>query len=178
MNAGDNIDNIIKNYNRNYIIYLLLINSIFFLSFMIFNNYLINKHFSPYCPEIIKIKIGNGNSAKIGIISDFHLDLNIQNISLYKYFEYNVIKALSVFKKNKIDILIIPGDTTNKGKSEEYLIFKKLFYLVYDNYYQNPIIISLMGNHDYIDLKFDVDKSRKRFYNYMKSYPYCHYIGN
>jgi Icc-related predicted phosphoesterase len=35
-----------------------------------------------------------------------------------------------------------------------------------------------MGNHDYIDLKFDVDKSRKRFYNYMKSYPYSHYIIN
>ena len=50
------------------------------------------------------------------------MDVNIKNISLYKYFEYNVIKALSVFKKNKIDILIIPGDTTNKGKSEEYLI--------------------------------------------------------
>ena len=59
---------------------------------------------------------------KNGIISDFQLDVNIKNISLYKYFEYNVIKALSVFKKNKIDILIIPGDTTNKGKSEEYLI--------------------------------------------------------
>ena len=172
----NNSNHIIRDYNKHYIMYLLMMNSIFVISFMIFNNYL--KKFSPYSPEIIRIKIGNGISAKIGIISDFQLDVNIKNISLYKYFEYNVIKALSVFKKNNIDIILIAGDTTNKGKSEEYLLFKKLFYLVYDNYYQNPIVISLMGNHDYIDLKFDVDKSRKRFYNYMKSYPYSHYIIN
>ena len=173
----NNIENIIRNYKIYYIIYLLFINSIFFISFIIFNYYR-NNNFSPYSPQIIRIKIDNGNSAKIGIISDFQLDINTKNISNYKLFENNVINALTVFKKNNIDIIIIPGDITNRGRSEDYLLFKKLFYLVYDNYNQNPKVISLMGNHDYIDLKFDINKSRQRFYNFMKSYPYSHYIIN
>ena len=178
MYVENNFDNIFRNYNKNYIKYLLLINSIIFLSFIIYCEYLNNNNFYPYSPEIIKIKIGNGKSAKIGIISDFQLDVNTKNITYFKYFEINVIKALSVFKKNNIEIIIIPGDTTNRGRSEDYLLFKRLFYSVYDNYYNSPIVLSLMGNHDYIDLKLDVNKSRQRFYKYMKSYPYSHYIIN
>ena len=60
-----------KNYYRNLLMYLLFINSSFFISFLIFKKDITNKHFSPYSPEIKTIKIGNGESAKIGIISDF-----------------------------------------------------------------------------------------------------------
>ena len=171
-------DKLIKNYYRNLLIYLLLINSSFYISFLIFEKERVNKNFSFYSPKIKTIKINNGESAKIGIISDFQLDSrNVwQN---YKFFEDNVRKALQVFKKNNIDIIIIAGDITNRGRDIDYILFNNIFNSVYDlNFNKIPAVISIMGNHDYIDNKFDAILGQQKFFNFTKSYPFSHYIIN
>ena len=167
-----------KNYYRNLLIYLLFINSSFFISFRIFKKDKTNKNFSPYSPEIKTIKIGNGESAKIGIISDFQLDSG-HHRKTSKYFEDNLRRALQYFKKNNIDIIIIAGDITHRGKRLDFLLYNTIFYSVYDlNDNKNPIVISLMGNHDYMDKKYKIIENQQKFFNFMKSYPYSHFIIN
>ena len=119
MNNKEITKKILKNYYRNLLIYLLLINSSFFISFLIFKKDKTNKDFSPYSPEIKKIKIGNGDTAKIGIISDFQLDSEY-NEEIGKCFKDNLRRALKYFKKNNIDIIIIAGDTTHSGKRLDF----------------------------------------------------------
>ena len=162
-----------NNYIKYYLLYLILINAIFYICLKIYHR---EKIFNPYSPKITKIKIGDGKSAKIGIISDFQLHIN--NTSPYfKYYAENVYKALKVFKKNNIDVIIIAGDTTNNGNIINYIYFKQIYYSVYDEI-RRPILISLMGNHDFYDMTFTKDGNKKKFFDYMNSYPYSHYLIN
>ena len=162
-----------KNYYNHFFLFLIGINFIFFISFKIFKN---DSYLSPYSPKITHLKIKNGKTSKIGIISDFQLDKN-HTFPIFKGFAQNVYKALTFFKKNNIDIIIIVGDTTNNGKIINCVYFKEIFYSVCNNI-KKPILISLMGNHDYRDKDFSPEGNRKKFYKYMNSYPYSHYIIN
>ena len=165
-----------KNYWILYFLYLFLVNFIFFTSFKIFKKSVYNNNFSPYSPEIKKINVNDGKLAKIGIISDFQLDSK-GTIPFSKYFEDNLLRTLKILKKNNIDIIIIAGDITQKGIEKDYLLFNNIFYSVY-KYNKTPIVISLMGNHDYYDSYYKKTQNQQKFYNYMKSYPYSHYIIN
>ena len=164
-------------YKKQLIIYLLVTNAVFFVYFIIIN---LNKKndFSPYSPEITKIKIGDEKSAKIGIISDIQID-NKYNEGYYKYFKNNFYKTLKVLKKNNVDLIIIAGDITNDGQTANYISFKKIFNSIYDNEQPPPMVISIMGNHDYMDTLFNTNIQRqKKFYKFMNSYPFSHYIIN
>ena len=168
------VNNNIKNqYIIHFLIYISLINIIFYINFKIIKR---NSNFSPFSQEILNITIGNGKSAKLGIISDLQLDIKNEDYR-YKMYSDNFYKSLKVLKNNNIDILIIAGDTTNNGKIENYLHFKEIFYSVYNNN-KKPIIISIMGNNDYKDKKLSIIGNQKQFFNYMNSYPYSHYIIN
>ena len=162
-----------RDYFIQLLIYIILINLIYYFSFKIFKKEL---EFTPFSSEITKIKIKDGKFAKIGIISDFQLDRENNNI-VYQYYSDNVYQALKIFKKNNIDILLIAGDITNNGHIINYLHFKKIFYSVYNNY-KKPTIISVMGNNDYRDKKFTKIENQKKLFNYIKAYPYSHYIIN
>ena len=69
------------------------------------------------------------------------------------------------------------GDITYEGKIINYLYFKEIFYSVYENT-KIPILISIMGNHDYIDETFSKLGNQKKFVKYMNSYPFSHYLIN
>ena len=169
----NNNDKIGKKYIRNFIVYMLIINAIFYFTFKIFN---IESNFSPKSGKIKKIKINGGKSIKIGIISDMQLDKDNKN-NMFKYCANNLYNSLKVFKNNKIDILIIAGDTTNNGQIKNYLYFKNIFYSVYNDI-KKPIILSVMGNNDYRDSKFSILEHQKIFFKFMNSYPYAHYMIN
>lgn len=166
----NNNDNIRKKYFINFIVYLAIINAIFYVSFKITKSESI---FSPKSEKIKRIKINGGDSIKIGIISD--IQLNKKNIN--NQFADNLYSSLKVFKNNKIDILIIAGDITCNGQITNYLYFKSIFYSVYNDI-KKPIIISIMGNNDYRDNKFSILEHQKIFFKYMNSYPYAHYKIN
>ena len=165
-----------KKYFKDYYKYLLLLNCFFSIYIILGNNL---KRFSPYKPNIENIKIGNGSYAKIGIINDFHLDYySEQNgLKIFFHFSHKLNLALKYFKDNKIDLLIIAGDITNNGLNKNFLYFKKIFFSVYNNN-SKPLIISLMGNHDFSELNFSENEKKKFFYKLTNSYPNSHYIIN
>ena len=127
-----------KNYYNHFFLFLIGINFMFFISFKIFKN---DSYLSPYSPKITHLKIKNGKTSKIGIISDFQLDKN-HTFPIFKGFAQNVYKALTFFKKNNIDIIIIVGDTTNNGKIINCVYFKEIFYSVCNNI-KKPILTFL-----------------------------------
>ena len=160
-----------RKYIRNYFIYLIIINSIFYFCSLCFHTYFEEESNSlAYSSKITKIKIGNGDYAKIGIISDFQLDNQ-------EVFINNTYRALKVLKKNNVDVIIVAGDTTDKGKIENYMLFNKLYNSVYNDKHK-PVLISLMGNHDYTDPTLTETQSQINFIRYIKSYPNSHYIIN
>ena len=160
-----------RKYIRNYFIYLLITNSIFYLGFLCFHSYYNEERNNlAYSPKITKIKIGNGDYAKIGIISDLQLDKQ-------EVFINNTYRALKVLKKNNVNVIIIAGDTTDRGKIKNYMLFNKLYNSVYDDR-NKPVFISLMGNHDYFDPKLTETQSQINFLHYIKAYPNSHYIIN
>ena len=57
------------------------------------------------------------------------------------------------------------------------LYFKKIFNSVYNDD-NKPVVISLMGNHDYRDLTISEFNRQKNFYKVTNSYPNSHYIIN
>ena len=177
MNNIDNNNKIKENYFKNYYIYLILLNSIFYISFTIV--YSKQEKFNPISNEITELKVGEGKTAKIGIISDIQLEKGGHDKDLdFHIFEDNLITALKVLKKNDIDILIIAGDITNTGEAIDYLLFKKIFELVYNDNIKKPKVISIMGNHDYYSTKISKNQNQKKFFKIMKSYPYSHFIIN
>ena len=165
-----------EKYLRDYFIYMLIMNSFFYLIFIIYNSALNN--FSPYAPDIENINIGNGSYAKIGIISDLQVSEELENkFPTLKDYANNVYVALNYFKKNGIDLLIIAGDITNNGRFINLLYFKKIFYSVFNENSQ-PRVISIMGNHDYLDFNFTSSENQKKFYKVINSYPNSHFIIN
>ena len=154
-----------------FLLYLAIINLLFYITFKII--YLNYCFFNPYSQTKKIITINDGKSAKIGIISDFQLDVTKN----YKDYENNVYQALKNFKDNNIDIIIMAGDITNNGKDINYSLFKQILNSVY-NPNDEPIILPLMGNHDYFDKDNSKVENQKKFYNYMNSYPFYHAIIN
>ena len=164
-------------YFSDYFTFLLLIHACFYFIYIISGNRL--KNFSPYKPDIENIKLGNGSYAKIGIISDFQLSLESEQNGekRYTHFANNLNLTLKYFKDHGIDLLIIVGDITNNGLLINFLYFKKIFYSVY-NEISKPLVISLMGNHDFYDFNFTENENKKKFYKLTNSYPNSHYIIN
>lgn len=157
---------------------IILLTKIIFLNFFGIYNYKYNYQFtfSPYSSKITKIKVRDGKLAKIGIISDSQLKKNIRN-NFFNFYGYNMFRALKIFKKHNIDIIILAGDITINGEIINYLYFKEIYNSVYENN-QRPILISLMGNHDYMDKKYSKLGNQKKFFKYMNSYPFAHYLIN
>ena len=165
-----------EKYIRDYLIYLLIIHISIYCIFILYTNK--KKDFSPYAPGIENIIIGNGSYAKIGIISDFQLLKELENIfPSYKDYANNLYITLNYFKKHKIDLLIIAGDITDNGRYINLFYFKKIFYSVF-NEDSKLRVISLMGNHEYLDFNFSSAENQKKFYKVIKSYPNSHYIIN
>ena len=84
---------------------------------------------------------------------------------------------MKYFKNLQVDVLIITGDITNNGLYINFLYFNKIFFSVYDKI-SKPLVISLMGNHDFYDFNNTENENRKNFYRLTNSYPNSHYIIN
>ena len=163
-----------EKYISQYFIYLLLVHASFYFLFIIYNS--ISNKFSPYAPNIENIQIGNGEYAKIGILSDFQLSIDNKD-PRFRYYENNVEESLKYFKKHDIDLIMIAGDITNNGLFINLLHFKKIYYSVF-NGISKPRVLSLMGNHDFLDFNLTSLENQKKFYKVTNSYPNSHYIIN
>ncbi|RPF47387.1 3',5'-cyclic AMP phosphodiesterase CpdA [Hydrogenoanaerobacterium saccharovorans] len=85
-------------------------------------------------------------SVRFGVISDVHL--NDKSSQDYKE-DKNLIKALTKFKQENIDALMVAGDIANSGKKGSYEKFNSIFNQVFDDPATRPQKLMVMGNHDY-----------------------------
>ena len=173
---------------KNFLRYFVLINVLFFLYFKLLSSKHHRKNF-PFNPKIEMLTINNGSSLKIGIISDFQLD--ITKPDPVECAQENLEQTLKVLKKKKVNLILIAGDITNDGKISSYRIFIKTVEKIFGK--NTPKIISIMGNHDYSDFFgiqemeqqylsksfFENKKQQQRiFYFLMNQYPFSHYLIN
>ena len=164
-----------ENYSQ-YIIFLLAMNLVLLLITKIFSS----SDFFPYPPETKRIVINDGKSLKMGIISDFQLENRNDKliITRLKSAPKNLHQTLTVFKKHNIDLIIIAGDISHNGLSSNFILYRKIFYSVYHNSKKKPKVISLMGNHDYLNISLSITERQKQYYTLIGDYPSSHYIIN
>ena len=164
------------NKKKNYIKFIIYISFVNLVLFLIARTQ--SSKFTPNSPIIKYLTINDGKSLKIGIISDFQLaDSSNKEIKLQSS-PKNLNQTFNVFKKNNIDLIIIVGDISNNGLSSNFLLYKNIFNLVYNNTEKIPKVISLIGNHDYLNIQLPIIERQKQYYSLVGNYPSSHYIIN
>ena len=159
-------------YLVQYSIYIFSINLILF----ILSNKWLSSEFTRDLALVEKLMINNGTSLKMGIISDFQLKGSSENPIGFS--SKNLYQTLKVFKKRKIDLIIILGDISHNGLSSNFQLYKDIFNSVYQNTTKKPKVISLMGNHDYFNTSLSIFERQKQYYSIVGDYPSSHYIIN
>lgn len=133
-----------------------------------------------FCRKSFTVNGGKG-PLKVGIISDLQLpNINDKTTHQYKSFE----KTLDMLKRKGMDALIIGGDFTDAGTVRAWKSYKEIF----DNTFSDankPIMLCVMGNHDYWLPTFwecgelpTPAKQQKRFEKYTGEKPYSHIVIN
>jgi len=90
------------------------------------------------------ITIGNGESLKVGLISD--TQLNPYNNGEHENYRQNLIDALNVLKEQNVDMIVHAGDIGDMNSRHAYKTYQEAFEEVYGN--DIPEVINIMGNHD------------------------------
>ena len=131
-------------------------------------------------PEIDRLNytIGDGKNLKIGLISDNHIDSDLENI-YSKIKRKNLKRALTTLKDNKVQVIIITGDLVNSVKDEYYEEWLKIYNEVYEKS-EKPILILTMGHSDYnINLIGNKEKiSREKFKQFFNQSTFGNIIIN
>lgn len=93
-----------------------------------------------------------------GVISDIHLN----DSTTVQQEETNLKKALTKFKENNIQVLLVAGDIANAGGTASYNKFNRIFNEVFTDTATAPKKLMVMGNHDYWN-GLSVADAQKRF---------------
>lgn len=130
--------------------------------------------------ETQTVTVGDGESLKVGIISDSQLPANgsadsSQIIALKK--------SLETMKANGVDVLLHAGDFTDLSTVEAWQSFADTYDEVYGN--NKPVPVFAMGNHDYWLDYFAKSheiatpaKLQRRFTKYTGERPFSHKVIN
>ena len=110
--------------------------------------------------EITEFKIGNGINFRFGIISDTHID---PEHPLNEKCKENLINTLKSLKSQKIDVLIVAGDSIDSSTDESFEQFIEIYNSIFTNELTNPLLILLMGNHDYYNKNGKLKKEDAQF---------------
>ena len=115
--------------------------------------------------EITEFKIGDGKNFRFGIISDTHID---PDHPLNEKCKENLINTLKSLKSQKIDVLIVAGDSIDSSTDESFEQFIEIYNSIFTNELTNPLLIILMGNHDYYNItgKLEKEEAQNRFEKY------------
>ena len=115
--------------------------------------------------QITEFKIGDGNNFRFGIISDTHID---PSHPLNEKCKQNLIQTFKTLKSQKIDVLIIAGDSIDSSTDESFEQFIEIYNSIFTNELTNPLLIILMGNHDYYykSRSLTKEEAQKRFEKY------------
>ena len=142
---------------------------------LIYYFYPINSY-CPFSDEVETYKIGDGESLKVGVISDVHLPYSKKSSKIFKDFIENFENSLKILKENKIEVLIVAGDIGEKGSEFAYKLFLKTFNKIFDK--KQPILNIIMGNHDYFGPYYNNIYHQKIFEKVFNQKPFTHKIIN
>lgn len=128
-----------------------------------------------YAKDIEKVTVGDGESVKIGILSDTQLPAKGGDSAQAEKLE----KSLRLLKERGAQVLIYAGDFTDLGTEEAWSTFKEKYDLVYGE--DKPVPVFVLGNHDYwlgqFFWNFEIPtpaKMQKRFTKYTGEMPFSH----
>lgn len=107
---------------------------------------------------------------KVGVISDSQLS-PFANDKVNTY-QKNLIQALRTLKKKECNVILFAGDICNMASKYAYRRYKKSFAEVFGE--EMPLVISVMGNHDYYGKFF----ARRIFEKELGVSPFSHYVIN
>jgi len=97
---------------------------------------------------------------RVGVLSDIH-------IPAVEPVEKNLYNALSSFKKNKVDVIILAGDVLDQDKDWAFNIYNDIFNDVFNN--ERPLVLGVYGNHETMKNIHVIDANYKNdFLNYFK----------
>lgn len=112
----------------------------------------------PYCMFAQPCLATENPNVVMGVISDVHLS----DSSSVAQEDVNLQKALTKFKENNANVIIVAGDISDLGTAGGYQKFNKIFDTVYPDVSSRPQKVLVMGNHDYYNNLAPAD-AQKRF---------------
>lgn len=120
--------------------------------------------------EVQKKEFSIEGKLRAGVISDSQLS-PFANGKVNTY-QRNLIQSLKTLKKLQCNLIMFAGDICNVASKYAYRRYKDAFRLVFGE--DMPLVISVMGNHDYYGAFF----ARKLFEKELGQKPYTHYVIN
>lgn len=117
-----------------------------------------------------RVEIQAEGDLKVGVISDTQLPIKAKNDN-GKY-KANLVKALTVLKKNDVDLILFAGDIGDGSTDYAYSLCNQAFDEVYGD--KKPYVQYIMGNHDYWE-GGTANQCRDRFTKNFKQSPWSVY---
>lgn len=119
----------------------------------------------------------NGESFKVGILSDTQLPPTEKKLEENDKFLQNLKKSLTVLKNNEVDMILFAGDIGDLGTRFAFQTHIDTFREVFGD--DMPIVQHIMGNHDYWNKNaFTAINHRKAFTEIIGQSPWTHYVVN
>lgn len=114
---------------------------------------------------------------KVGIISDTQLPPTEEALKNDDKYVKHLENALTVFKKNDVDMILFAGDIGDLGTYFAFETYNNTINKVFGD--DKPIIQTIMGNHDFWnkDAKTAINHI-KAFEKTMNQSPWTHYVVN
>lgn len=129
--------------------------------------------------ETQKLTVGDGQTVKVGVISDSQLPANGKD----SRWTENLKLTLETLKAADVDVIIHAGDFTDAGTVNSWKSFKKVYDEVFPE--DSPVKCFVMGNHDhwltYFVECWDIPtpaRQQNKFTKYTGELPYTHKVVN
>lgn len=123
--------------------------------------------------------VGNGNTLKVGVISDTQLAPKDSDDESYRNYEEHLYTALAQLKEQQVEMVLFAGDICDNGSTYAYNTYKKAIESIWKAD-ERPVFLNIMGNHD---LWFETDywsvaPKHRLFKKIMGTNPYIHMVVN
>ncbi|MCC8022462.1 MAG: metallophosphoesterase [Clostridiales bacterium] len=125
--------------------------------------------------ELETVQIGDGETLRVGIISDSHMPRRRADDSVTPE---HLRQALELMKEQDVELILHAGDIVDFSTNYAYRTYTRVFDSVFGD--AAPETLYIMGNHDlwfYTDYESIAPKQRK-FARHMEQSPYLHKVVN
>lgn len=124
--------------------------------------------------------VGDGQTLKVGVISDTQLAPKESDDKSYQNYESHLYTALSQLKEQQVEMVLFAGDICDNGSKYAYNTYKTAISDTWPDEADRPIFLNIMGNHDFWFESdyWSVPPKHRLFQKEMGTNPYIHMIVN